>query len=132
MLDTLKVARSLTDADFTPAQADAITEAVREAADRGDYVTNAGLDERLAAQDALIKDRFAAQDALIKDRFAAQDALIKDRFAAQDPLIEDRFAAQDARQAAAIAALETRLAWRFTAALLAQAALIVALLRLLG
>ena len=110
MLDTLKVARSLTDADFTPAQADAITEAVREAADRDDYVTNAGLDERLAAQDARFNARLDAQDARI----------------------EDRFAAQDARQAAVIAALETRLAWRFTAALLAQAALIVALLRLLG
>ena len=30
MLDTLKIARTLTDADLTPAQADAITSAVRE------------------------------------------------------------------------------------------------------
>ena len=132
MLDTLKVARSLTDADFTPAQADAITEAVREAADRGDYVTNAGLDERLAAQTAHLDARLEAQEVRLNARLDAQDARIDARLDAQDARIEDRFAAQDARQAAAIAALETRLAWRFTAALLAQAALIVALLRLLG
>ena len=35
MLDTHAVARSLTEADFTPAQADAITDAVRLAAERG-------------------------------------------------------------------------------------------------
>lgn len=39
MLDTHAVARSLTDADFTPAQADAITNAVRLAAEHGDHVT---------------------------------------------------------------------------------------------
>ena len=36
MLDTHAVARSLTDAEFTPAQADAITDAVRQAAEHGD------------------------------------------------------------------------------------------------
>ena len=49
MLDTHAVARSLTDVDFPPAQADAITNAVRLAAERGDQVTsdqfNAGLAE---------------------------------------------------------------------------------------
>jgi len=35
MLDTHAVARSLTDVDFPPAQADAITNAVRLAAERG-------------------------------------------------------------------------------------------------
>ena len=39
MLDTHAVARSLTDAAFTPAQADAITNAVRLAAEHGDHVT---------------------------------------------------------------------------------------------
>ena len=39
MLDTHAVARSLTDVDFPPAQADAITNAVRLAAERGDHVT---------------------------------------------------------------------------------------------
>ena len=40
MLDTHAVARSLTDAEFTPAQADAITNAVRQAAEQGDQVTS--------------------------------------------------------------------------------------------
>lgn len=40
MLDTHAVARSLTDAQFSPAQADAITDAVRLAAEHGDHVTS--------------------------------------------------------------------------------------------
>ena len=40
MLDTHAVARSLTDAELTPAQADAITNAVRLAAEQGDHVTS--------------------------------------------------------------------------------------------
>ena len=64
MLDTHAVARSLTDAQFTPAQADAITNAIRLAAEHGDHVTPdqftaglaevraeiAGLDTRLSMQ----------------------------------------------------------------------------------
>ena len=40
MLDTHAVARSLTAADFTPAQADALTDALRLAAEQGDHVTS--------------------------------------------------------------------------------------------
>ena len=40
MLQTHAVARSLTDAELTPAQADAITNAVRLAADHDDHVTS--------------------------------------------------------------------------------------------
>ena len=40
MLDTHAVARSLTAAEFTPAQADAIANAVRLAAERGEFVTS--------------------------------------------------------------------------------------------
>ena len=40
MLDTHAVARALTDAEFTPAPADAITNAVRLAAEQGDHVTS--------------------------------------------------------------------------------------------
>ena len=39
MLDTHAIARSLTDAKPTPEQADAITAAVRAAAEHGDHVT---------------------------------------------------------------------------------------------
>ena len=41
MLDTHTVARSLTDAGFTPAQADTITNALRLAVERGDLDTGA-------------------------------------------------------------------------------------------
>ena len=39
MLDTHAVARSLTAADFTPAQADALTDALRLVVEQGDHVT---------------------------------------------------------------------------------------------
>ena len=39
MLDTLAIARQLTDAGLKPEQANAITDAVRQAAEHGDYVT---------------------------------------------------------------------------------------------
>ena len=40
MLDTHAIARSLTAADFTPAQADALTDALREVREEGDHVTS--------------------------------------------------------------------------------------------
>ena len=40
MFDTHSIARTLSEATLTPAQADAITEAVRQAADHGDHVTS--------------------------------------------------------------------------------------------
>ena len=40
MFDTHSIARSLSEANLTPAQVDAITEAVRQAADHGDHVTS--------------------------------------------------------------------------------------------
>ncbi len=49
MFDTHAIARSLTDAELTPAQADAITAAVRQAAEQGEPVAPDMLDARLAA-----------------------------------------------------------------------------------
>ena len=43
MFDTHAIARTLTAAGLTPAQVDAITDAVRAAADHGDYPTRADL-----------------------------------------------------------------------------------------
>ena len=40
MFDTHSIARTLSQANLTPAQVDAITEAVRQAADHGDHVTS--------------------------------------------------------------------------------------------
>lgn len=39
MFDTHAIARQLADADLTPAQVDAIIEAVRQAAEHGEHVT---------------------------------------------------------------------------------------------
>ena len=39
MFDTLAIARALTDADLTPAQAEAIANAVRQAAEHGEHVS---------------------------------------------------------------------------------------------
>jgi len=54
MLDTHAVARSLTAADFTPAQADALTNGRRLVVEQGDHVTSdqfkAGLAEMRAEQ----------------------------------------------------------------------------------
>lgn len=40
MFDTHSIARTLSEANLTPAQVDAITDAVRQAADHGDHVTS--------------------------------------------------------------------------------------------
>lgn len=48
MLDTHAVARSLTEAEFTPAQADALTNAIRLAAEHGDQVTTDRFEAGLA------------------------------------------------------------------------------------
>ena len=77
MLDTHAIARSLTNAGIPADHADAITNAIRDAAERNDYATRADL-------------------------------------------------------AADLAALEARLTWRFAGALLAQTAVLAALIRMLG
>ena len=52
VFDTHEIARSLTDADLTPAQADAITAAVRRAAEHGEHVSPAMLRAELSALEA--------------------------------------------------------------------------------
>ena len=93
MLDTHAVARSITDADFTTDQADAITDAVRQAAEHGDHVTpdqfntavaaieadQARLDGRLAAIEAgqaRLDDRLAALTWRFAGAMAAQTLAI--------------------------------------------------------
>ena len=53
MFDTHAIARALTAADLTDAQADAITDAVRQAAEHGEHVTP----ERLRAELAALEPR---------------------------------------------------------------------------
>ena len=65
MLDTHAIARNLTNAGVPPDHADAITDAIRDAAERSDYTTCADL----AALEARLTGRFAgallAQTAVI-------------------------------------------------------------------
>ena len=60
VFDTHAIARSLTDVDLTPAQADAITDAIRQAAEHGDHVTSETLRAELSAQDARLATALAA------------------------------------------------------------------------
>ena len=82
MLDTLEVARSLTAAQFTPAQADAITNAVRRAAEHGDHVTHdqfkAGLAE-LRAEIAGVRSELRAEIAGVRGDLGAGLAGVETR-----------------------------------------------------
>lgn len=59
MFDTLAVARSLTAAGMEPSHADALTNAVRSAAEHGEHVTPDMLDAKLAAALAALEARLA-------------------------------------------------------------------------
>ena len=52
MFNTRAIARTLTDAGLDPKQADAITDAVRQAADHGDHVTPGDLRAEIGALEA--------------------------------------------------------------------------------
>ena len=109
MLDTHAVARSLTDAEFTPAQADAITNAIRQAAEHGDHVTS---------------DQFTAGLAEIR----AEIAEVRTEIAGLDT----RLSTQIAEVRTEIANLETRLIRWMVGTVLATATLTVGVLRLFG
>lgn len=142
MFDTLAIARRLTDAGIEPAHADALTAAIRDAAEHhraADLATRADLaaqydriDARITAQDDRIDARITAQDDHIDARLAAQDDRIDARLAAQDDRFDAKLAAQDDRTDARLAALEARI-YR---AMLLQAGVIVgaiaAILRFAG
>ena len=64
MFDTLTIARALTAADFTPAQADALTDAVRQAAEHD----TAGVDVGTLAT----KDDVAALERAMKAHFTTK------------------------------------------------------------
>ena len=80
MLDTRAVARSLTAAEFTPAQADAITDAVRLAAERGNLVTSDqvhGWPQRGADRDAALDTRLSTQIGNLDARLSTQIAHLR-------------------------------------------------------
>ena len=96
MFDTLAIARRLADAGIEPAHADALTDAIRDAAEHhraADLATRADL----AAQYDRIDARITAQDDRIDARIAALDDRVDARFAAQDDRVDARIAALEAR-----------------------------------
>lgn len=71
-LDTLKVAKRLRDAGFTEAQAESLTDAIRESVNSQDLVTKAQLDAGLASLKAELKAEIAdAKAEIIKWMFGA-------------------------------------------------------------
>ena len=102
MLDTHAVARSLTAADFTPAQADAVTDALRLVVEQGDHVTS--------------------------DQFRAGLAEMRAQQRTEIAEVRTEIANLDTRLSTQISTAETRLTWR----MLGIAGLIIAALRLLG
>ena len=80
MLDTHAVARSLTAADFTPAQADALTDALRSAFEQGDHVTSdqfkAGQAE-VRAEIAAVRTEIANLDTRLSTQISRIEAELK-------------------------------------------------------
>ena len=142
MLDTQAVARSLTAADFTPAQADAITNAVRQAVDQGDQVTSdqfkaglaevrteiASLDMRLSTQAAEMRAEQRTGIAGVRAEIANLDTRLSTQIA--DLRAEQRADAAAVRTE--IANLETRLVRWMVGTVIATATLTVGILRLIG
>ena len=109
MLDTHAVARSLTAADFTPAQADAVTDALRLVVEQGEHVTS---------------DQFKAGMAEMRAQQRTEIAEVRTEIAE----VRTEIAKLDTRLSTQISTAETRLTWR----MLGIAGLVIAALRLLG
>ena len=133
MFDTHAIARSLTAADLTDAQADAITAAVREAAEHDAAAVDV---DALAtkADVAAVQSDIAAVQADV----AALEERLDERmthFATKEDVaaLEERMGV---KMTAELAGLEVRLAWRLVGAGVAiagiQAAALFALLRMVG
>ena len=120
VFDTHEIARSLTAADLTDAQADAITAAVRRAVE---HDAAAAVDVDALATKADLKAEVAA----VQSDVAALEARLEERMA--------HFATKEELRAE-LAGLEARLAWRLVGAGAAiagiQAAALFALLRMVG
>ena len=115
MLDTHAVARSLTEADFTPAQADALTDALRLAAEQGDHVTA----DQLKAETAAMRSELRTEIAAVRTEISGVRTEIAD--------VRTEIANLDTRLSTQISSTETRLTWR----MLGIAGLIIAVLRFL-
>ena len=137
MLDTLEVARSLTDVDFTPAQADAITKAVRRAAEHGDHVTPDQLAAALAEVRAEMRTEFAAVRTEMRTGFAEVRTEMQTGFAeiraemrTEFAAVRTEFAAVQGDLRAGIASLEARLVRWVVGTAVVLVGAVAALLRL--
>ncbi len=105
-MDTHAVARSLTDADFTPTQVDVLVNALRQAAEQGDPVTS--------------------------DQFKAGLAELRAEMAALDTRLSTQIAEVRAELRTEVANLETRLVRWMVGTVIATAGVTVGILRLFG
>ena len=137
MLDTHAIARALTAADFTPAQADALTDAVRQAAEHdtaGVDVGTLATKDDVAALEGAMKADVAALEGAMKADVAALEGAMKEHFAALEGTMKAHFATK-----AEVTALEARIyramlfqAGAIVGALVGIAGIVVGALRLLG
>ena len=124
MLDTLTVARTLTDAGFEPRQADALTAAIRQAAEAGDHASRTDLAElRAESRSDFTEFRAEVRSEIAEFRAEVQSEIAGLRTEVQSQVAELR---------TDLAGRDSRLTWRFAGAMLAQTGLIAALIRLLG
>ena len=145
MLDTHAVARSLTAADFTPAQADAITDAMREFTERGDHVTP----DQFKAGQAEVRSEITELRSEQRTQIAevrTEIAEVRTEIANLDTRLSTQIAELRAEQQTGIAgvrteiaevrteiaSLETRLIRWMVGTVLATAALTVGILRFLA
>lgn len=105
-MDTHPVARSLTDADFTPTQVDVLVNALRQAAEQGDPVTS--------------------------DQFKAGLAEVRTELRLEIASLDNRLSTQIAGVRTEVANLETRLVRWMVGTVIATAGVTVGILRLFG
>ena len=127
MLDTHAIARSLTAADFTPAQADALTDALREVTEAGDQVTS----DQFKAGQAEVRGEIAELRAEQRTQIAEVRTEIAELRAEQRTQIAE-VRTEIAVVRTEIASLETRLIRWMVGTVLATAALTVGILRLMA
>ena len=127
MLDTHAIARSLTAADFTPAQADALTDALREVTEAGDQVTS----DQFKAGQAEVRGEIAELRAEQRTQIAEVRTGIAELRAEQRTQIAE-VRTEIAVVRTEIASLETRLIRWMVGTVLATAALTVGILRLMA
>ncbi len=153
MLDTQAVAQSLTAVEFTPAQANAVTAALRSVVEQGGHVTSdqfkAGLAEMRAEQRGEIAEvrteianldtRLSTHIAELRTEQRTQAAEVRAEIANLDTRLSTQIAelrteqrTQTAEVRTEIASLETRLIRWMVGTVLATGALTLGILRLFG